>query len=145
MKDSNFDADVDALEGLGFCFAAARRSQLAYSSTRALSQLPANKDGAAENPRDAGRCGAISAMCTSCAASPTLKTAAREQFLEERGANPATQPPPSIAQSACPLQRFGGGPRVWVGIRFIKATASLGGPLPLPGALRKLEYTRRSN
>ena len=108
MKDSNFDADVDALEGLGFGFAAARRSQLAYSSKRARSQLPANEDGAAENPRDAGRCGAISAMRTSCAASPTLKTAAREQFLEERGANPASDGKRTIAQPACPLQRFGG-------------------------------------
>ena len=79
MEDSNSDADVDALEGLGFCFAAARRSQLGYSSKRARSQLPANEDGAAENPRDAARCGAISTMRTSCAASPTLKAAAREQ------------------------------------------------------------------
>ena len=44
-----------------------------------------------------------------------------------------------------PSAAIWGVPRVWVGIRcFIKATASLGGPLPLPGALRKLEYTRRS-
>ena len=43
MKDSNSDADVDALEGLGFVFAAARRSQLVYSSMRALSQLPRTK------------------------------------------------------------------------------------------------------
>ena len=112
MKDSNFDADVDALEGLGFCFAAARRSQLAYSSTRALSQLPANKDGAAENPRDAGRCGAISTMCTSCAASPTLKTAAREQFLEERGANPADPASGLDRAASLPSAAIWGGPRV---------------------------------
>ena len=43
-----------------------------------------------------------------------------------------------------PSAAIWGVPRVWVGIRSVKATASLGGPLPLPGALRKLEYTRRS-
>ena len=84
-------------------------------------------------------------MRTSCAASPTLKAAAREQYLEERGANPASGGKASIAQPRTPLEAIWGVPRVWVGIRcFIKATASLGGALPLPGALRKLEYTRRS-
>ena len=47
-------------------------------------------------------------MRTSCAASPTLKAAAREQSLEERGADPASGGKASIAHSGCPLQRFGG-------------------------------------